>query len=305
MHEFELIRHYFRARHLRPDVLLGPGDDCALLAPAAHQVLAMTMDTLLEGRHFPADFPARAVGFRSLATNLSDLAAMGAEPAWCLLSLALPTADRHWLDGFCDGFFALAERADISLVGGDLVRGALAVTIQATGFVAAGEALKRSGAKAGDRICIGGVPGEAAAGWQLWQQGQREGVLVERFCYPVPQLALGQQLKGIASSCIDVSDGLLADLGHLLEESGGLGAVVRLADLPQTDALCRAGNEEAVRRWQLAGGDDYLLLFTLPAEVAVPADSFVIGEVRQEEGLVLLDSKGESWQAPSQGWQHF
>lgn len=305
MHEFELIRHFFRNRLLRPDVLLGPGDDCALLRSTPGHELAMTMDTLLEGRHFPADLPARSVGFRSLATNLSDLAAVGATPAWCLLSLSLPSADEAWLQGFCDGFFALAERTGISLVGGDLVRGPLSITIQATGLVPAGKALRRSGAQPGDRLCIGGVPGEAAAGLHGWQKGERAGRLVERFCHPEPQLELGLALSGLASSCIDVSDGLLADLGHLLEESGGLGAVVELACLPQSAVLTAAGDAAQVRHWQLAGGDDYLLLFTLPQNSEVPAAASVIGRIQKEGGIRVLDADGLPVPAQASGWQHF
>lgn len=305
MHEFDIIRHYFRHRALRPDVLLGPGDDAAILQPPASHELVMTMDTLVEGRHFPADLPARAVGFRSLATNLSDLAAMGADPAWCLLSLSLPDANTQWLDGFCDGFFELAERANISLVGGDLVRGPLAITIQATGFVPKGQALRRSETQVGDLICIGGVPGEAAAGLAQWQAGKRTGPLVERFCYPEPQLALGRSLRGQASSCIDISDGLLADLGHLLEESGGLGAELALAALPATEALRESGDRPTRFQWQLSGGDDYLLLFTQPSSDLVPEGCFVIGRTLVKGGITVIDEMGQPWKTASGGWQHF
>lgn len=304
MHEFDIIRHYFRDRQLRPDVLLGPGDDAAILqAPAGHE-LVMTLDTLVEGRHFPADLPAHAIGFRSLATNLSDLAAMGAEPAWCLLSLSLPEARPAWLDDFCAGFFALADRAGISLVGGDLVRGSLAISIQATGFVPAGQALRRSGAQAGDLICIGGVPGEAAAGLAQWQGGTHDGELIERFCYPEPQLALGRSLRGHASACIDISDGLLADLGHLLEESGGLGAEIELARLPVSPSL--ATHDETQRlSWQLSGGDDYLLLFTLPSDQPLPSGCHLIGTACAEAGVRLHDRDGKALAYAAQGWQHF
>lgn len=305
MHEFEIIRHFFRDKIMRPDVRLGPGDDAAILqAPAAHE-LVMTMDTLVEGRHFPADLPAHAIGFRSLATNLSDLAAMGANPAWCLLSLSLPQADTAWLQAFCKGFFALAERVGISLVGGDLVRGPLAITIQATGFVPTGQALLRSGAQVGDNILIGGVPGEAAAGLAQWQSGQRDGQLVQRFCYPEPQLELGRRLRSNASSCIDISDGLLADLSHLLAESGDLGADIDLAQLPTHATLNAAAASSQRLQWQLSGGDDYLLLFTQPATQPVPDGCYIIGNIRASAGLVVTGTDGKPLAIAEQGWQHF
>lgn len=305
MDEFALIRRFFRERTQRSDVLLGPGDDAALLQPRAGQQLVMTMDTLLAGRHFPHDLPADAIGYRSLATNLSDLAAMGADPAWCLLSLSMPEARPDWLEAFCDGFFRLADDANISLVGGDLVRGELAISIQATGQLPAGEALLRSGARVGDVIVVGGVPGEAAAGLAQWQAGLRSGRLVERFCYPQPQLQLGETLRAQATSCIDISDGLLADLAHLLEESGKLGAEMFLGELPSSAELEEQANPGKRRLQQLSGGDDYLLLFTQAAEAPLPAGCFAIGRVTAEAGIRLLDECGAEWQAPRRGWQHF
>src|SRR5690606_12382012 len=189
-----------------------------------------------------------------------------------------------WLEEFCDGFYALAEQAGITLVGGDTVRGPLAITVQVTGEVPAGRAVRRSGARPGDRICIAGVPGEAAAGLAQWQAGVRDDALAARFCRPQPQLALGQKLRGVASACIDISDGLLADLGHILEESG-VGAEVFLSRLPLSDALAQWGAENAVTRAQLAGGDDYLLLFTLLPGFNLPRDAVQIGRIRAEAGM--------------------
>lgn len=304
MNEFTLINHYFRQRHKRQDVVLGPGDDAAILTPPSGQQLVMTMDTLLEGCHFPVDFPAHTIGWRSLATNLSDLAAMGADPAWCLLSLSLPEADSHWLEAFCDGFFALADKVGIDLVGGDIVKGPLAVTIQATGFVPTGKALTRQGAQVGDAILIGGIPGEAAAGLAAWQAGERAGKLVERFCYPKPQLVLGKQLRDNASSCIDISDGLLADLTHLLEESGVAGAEINTDAIPISAELGQFANQAKQLDYQLRGGDDYLLLFTQARQLPVPNGCHIIGHISEEKGLKIIGSR-QPITHKSTGWQHF
>jgi thiamine-monophosphate kinase len=305
MNEFDLIKKYFRYRRCRDDVLLGPGDDAALLQPAADHELVVTMDTLIAGVHFPPDLPAHAIGFRSLAVNLSDLAAMGADPAWCLLSLSLPEANERWLDDFCAGFFSLADTVGLSLVGGDVVRGPLAITIQATGQVPRKQALLRSGAKPEEVIVIGGVPGEAAMGLEQWQAGKQAGHLVERFCYPQPQLALGRELRGRVSSCIDVSDGLLADLGHLLEESGGLGAKIELARLPTTDILRDSAERVRVLQAQLGGGDDYLLLFTQSVTNPLPKGCFVIGFTLPDGGIRVVDEADQTMQQDAIGWQHF
>ena len=304
MSEFELIRRFFRGRR-GPGVVLGPGDDAAVLQPGAGMQLVMTMDTLVAGRHFPEDLPAADIGWRSLAVNLSDLAAMGADPRWCLLSLSLPSADEHWLAEFCAGFDRLAEQAGITLVGGDMVRGPLSITVQACGEVPAGRALLRSGARPGDRLCIAGVPGEAAAGLAQWQAGERHGALVNAFCRPSPQLDLGRRLRGLASACIDISDGLLADLSHLLAESGGLGAVVELARLPLSPALQTWGDDARRRHVRLAGGDDYLLLFTVPPMFNLSPQWREIGRIEARAGLRVLDEQGRPLSPLPAGWDHF
>jgi thiamine-monophosphate kinase len=304
VNEFELIDRFFRGGN-GPGVILGPGDDAALLQATPGMQLVMTMDTLLAGRHFPHDLPAADIGWRALAVNLSDLAAMGAEPRWCLLSLSIPSVDEPWLAAFCRGFFALAEQAGITLVGGDMVRGPLAITVQATGEVPVGKALLRSGARPGDRICLAGVPGEAAAGLQQWQQGARDGAMVQAFCRPEPQLALGRRLRGLASACIDISDGLLADLAHVLRESGGLGAEIRLSRLPQSPALTGWADEAHRRQAQLAGGDDYLLLFTVPPVFNLPAQWCEIGRVEARAGLRVVDAAGNPVPSLPAGWDHF
>ena len=304
MDEFELIRTWFSRPCSGADVRQGGGDDAAVLAPSPGHDLVMTMDTLVSGRHFPEDLPAFDIGWRSLVVNLSDLAAMGADPAWCLLSLSLPKLDQHWLKGFADGFYAAADEFRIRLVGGDTVRGPLSITVQASGQLPAGTALLRSGARPGDRICIGGVPGEAAAGLHAWQAGQRDGAAVNAFRQPQPQLALGRKLRRVASACIDVSDGLLADLSHILDASGGLGAELELACLPVSAAF--AGHEAAQRQaWQLTGGDDYLLLFTMPASVILPQGCVSLGRVTPRPGLRLLDEQGKLVDCPVTGFNHF
>ena len=303
MDEFELIRTWFARSSGAGDVIVGVGDDAAVLAPSPDHHLVMTTDTLVAGRHFPEDFSAFDIGWRSLAVNLSDLAAMGAVPRWCLLSLCLPRADADWLNGFAEGFFALAGEYGIELVGGDTVQGPLSITVQATGEVPVGEALRRSGARAGDRVCIGGVPGEAAAGLQAWCQGQRKGPAVTAFRQPQPQVGLGRALRGVASACIDVSDGLLADLSHILTASA-VGAELQLPSLPVTAAF--DGCDRAQRlRWQLAGGDDYLLLFTLPSSAPMPDKAVLLGEVTGEAGLRLRDEQGKLVDYPVSGFNHF
>ena len=320
MDEFALIRRFFRDRPGQPSdgVLLGPGDDGALLLPTPDHALVMTLDTLLSGRHFPEDLPVADIGWRSLAVNLSDLAAMGATPRWCLLSLSLPDAMQPdqcegWLSDFCDGFHALASEAGVVLAGGDMVRGPLSISVQATGEVPPGQALRRSGARAGDTIWIGGVPGESAAGLAAWFAGARDGALVRQFSRPAPQLALGEALRGRATACIDVSDGLLADLGHILVESGPpsgpLGATLTLADMPCSAALADAGDADTRRHWQLAGGDDYLLLFTLPPGEPPPAPMAAhchrIGVVTAQAPIQVLDAEGQPLSSLPQGWNHF
>ncbi|MQX52893.1 thiamine-phosphate kinase [Alcanivorax sediminis] len=307
--EFSLIRRYFHhaARLAGQDasVVLGPGDDAALLTPPAGHQLVMTQDTSLEGRHFPDDMAASDVGYRCLAVNLSDLAAMGATPLWFLLSLTLPEVNEAWLADFSRGMFELADASGIALVGGDITRGPLAISIQATGAVPAGQALLRSGARVGDVICLGGVTGAGLHGLHLWQQGVRQGPAIAHFRRPQPQLALGLALRGVATACIDLSDGLLADLNHVLMASGGLGARLEEACLPLDAAILRDCPHDEQRRLQLQGGDDYLLLFTLPQGVKLPEACFAIGRVEEQSGIRLLTSAGETRQLEARGWQHF
>ena len=266
--EFDIIARYFSRATARDDVLLGVGDDAALLAPPPGQVLVAATDTLVEGRHFLPGTPAAAVGHQALAVNLSDLAAMGAEPAWALLSLSLPKADERWLAGFAEGLHALAERHRVALVGGDTVSGPLVITVQVLGFVPPNAALRRSGAQAGDLLCVSGAPGVAAAGLEELRAGRAsfdsKDARVRRFLRAEPRLALGRALRGVATAAMDVSDGLFGDLGKL-SRSSGVRACVDLERLPIAPELAGYSLAEQ-ERLVLHGGDDYELLFTLPSD---------------------------------------
>lgn len=320
--EFDLIQQYFRrARDAQaPGVVLAGGDDCALLATTPGMQLAVSTDTLVEGVHFPADTPAADVGWKALAVNLSDLAAMGASPRGCLLALTLPAGDEAWVAAFARGFLALADQAGCPLVGGDTTSGPRSVTVTVLGEVPAGEALRRAGARAGDLVCVSGGTGDAAIGLARWQAGCRDGqdTAVARLLRPEPRLALGRELRGVATAAIDVSDGLLADLAHILAESARasgtpLGAELQLSALPLSPALAVLPAPVA-REHALAGGDDYELCFTVPA-TELPALNVaaatagvrvaVIGRVTTDGRLRCLDADGREWLPSRRGWQHF
>lgn len=266
MPEFDLIRRYFtRPPSASSGALLGVGDDAALLRPRAGRVLAASTDTLVEGVHFFAGAEAQALGHKALAVNLSDMAAMGAVPRWALLALTLPRARSRWLESFSRGFLALARRHGVTLVGGDTTRGPLSITVQILGEVPPGAALRRDGARRGDDIWVSGELGGAALGLAAAQGRLRLKPADARRCAlrlnaPQPRLALGLALRGVASAAIDVSDGLLADLGHILERSR-VAAHIEYADVPGDAALARAAPARA-RGALLAGGDDYELCFT-------------------------------------------
>ncbi len=280
--EFELIARYFTRPVARRDVVAGVGDDAALLVVPEGESLVAATDTLVEGRHFLAGAPPESVGHQSLAVNLSDLAAMGAEPAWALLALSLPQSDATWLEGFARGFHALADRFGVALVGGDTVRGPRVVTVTALGFVPPGLALRRDRARPGDGIYVSGTLGDAAAGLvQLRNPGEHaaDPPLVHRYQYAEPRIALGRALRGMASSAMDISDGLLGDLEKLCNASG-VAAVVELDDLPLSEALRAGFDAVAAERLALGGGDDYELLFTVPASVEARLAARLGGEGR-------------------------
>ncbi len=313
--EFELIARYFRRPSSR--AVLGVGDDCALLQAVPQQQWAVSTDMLVEGRHFLAGTDPRRLGHKALAVNLSDLAAMGAQPHSFLLALALPAADDAWLSAFSAGLFALAEAHDIELVGGDTTRGPLNLCLTVLGLVPPGGALRRDAARAGDDLWVSGVPGEArlALGhlrgeWTLGPEALEQ--VLPRLEQPTPRVALGLALRGLAHAAIDVSDGLLGDLAHVLRASG-VGAEVLADALPRGDVL--AAQPEARRRaCQLAGGDDYELLFTAPqarradvvaaaAATGVPVSR--IGSVDGEPGLRLRDAAGHSIRTAWASFDHF
>jgi thiamine-monophosphate kinase len=320
--EFRLIE---RIRELtaqpRDDVRLGIGDDAAILAVPAGQELAVAIDTLVEGVHFPRGTSAADIGWKSLAVNLSDLAAMGATPAWALLALTLPDADADFVDGFAAGFAKLAQPHRLTLVGGDTTRGPLCLSVAVHGFVPPGRALTRGGAQIGDAVLVTGTLGDAAAGLHalrnpLANEDSRTGLrdfLIGRLNLPTPRLAAGTALRGQASACIDVSDGLLADLAHICHASG-VGAEIDAALLPRSSALMALYDDAAALRFALSGGDDYELCFTVPmtrlSDVQADLSRIGCGVTRigriVEGHAVRVRGAGDEWlNTTSRGWEHF
>ncbi|MCX7153677.1 MAG: thiamine-phosphate kinase [Proteobacteria bacterium] len=262
--EFDLIRRYF-TRPARSAVL-GVGDDCALLPPRPGMLLAVSTDMLVEGRHFMPGADPEKLGAKSLAVNLSDLAAMGADPRWATLALALPDADEVWVAAFARGFFGMAERFGVELIGGDTTRGPRCISITIMGELPPGLALRRDGAHAGDDIWISESTGDAALGLAHLAgtsslTGDQLDSCLGRLHTPEPRVELGGRLRGIARSAIDISDGLLADIGHILEESG-VAAEVRFDALPRSAAMSMCSDAALAADCLLAGGDDYELAFT-------------------------------------------
>jgi len=313
--EFDLIERIRARAATRPDVILGIGDDAALLqVPAGHE-LAVTTDTLIAGVHFPADTAAQDIGWKALAVNLSDLAAMGAEPAWISLALTMPEPDAEWLDDFLDGFCELADEHRVALVGGDTTHGPLAMTITAHGLVPAGLAIRRDGAGVNDDIWVTGTIGDATGALSQWRgNALMSAKLRYRLDRPTPRIAAGIALRGLASAAIDISDGLLADLGHVMRRSGA-GAELDLGRLPTSRTLAEHFPDDAERwRLQLSGGDDYELCFTaapahaLEIEQAMAAcetSATVIGRITRETGLRLRTPEGEDFEPGASGYLHF
>ncbi|WP_109127291.1 thiamine-phosphate kinase [Dyella sp. C11] len=323
--EFRLIdRIRERTAQNREDVKLGIGDDAAVVAPPAGQDVAIAIDTMVEGVHFPHGTAASDIGWKSLAVNLSDLAAMGASPAWALLALTLPPQPaeqlREFIDGYAEGFAQLAQPHRLALIGGDTTRGGLSISVAVHGFVPPGKALTRNGARAGDVVLVTGTLGDAAAGLQMLQRGARvdEGdgraaYLIERLHRPTPRLAAGLALRERASACIDVSDGLLADLGHICDESG-LGAEIEAELLPRSPMLMASFDEQTVRDFALAGGDDYELCFTVPPAMVADVQTDLarmgcgatrIGRMVEGGGVRVRDASGQWLEAAHRGWDHF
>lgn len=317
--EFALIERFFsHCGAERRDVELGVGDDAALLRSPREEDLVAAIDTVVAGVHFLPQAEPASIGHRALAVNLSDLAAMGATPAWALLALTLPQADELWLEEFARGLGALAREHDVALVGGNTTHGPLSVTIQILGHVPRGSALRRSGGAPGDAVFLSGTAGDAAAGLLL-ERGKLalEDVpageeLRARFAYPTPRVALGQQLRGHASACIDVSDGLLGDAAKLAAASG-CGVEIALEELPLSQALLSAVGTDRARHLALTGGEDYELCFTVAAarieelERALPPARWNyrrIGRLREAAGAVVTRG-GSVMQFSHSGFDHF
>jgi thiamine-monophosphate kinase len=316
--ESALIERYFRTLGAqRPDVPLGIGDDAAVLDLPRDAQLVATTDTLVAGVHFPPVTPPAAIGHRALAVNLSDLAAMGARPAWALLALTLPEADAGWLSEFAAGLAQLARAHNVALVGGDTTRGPLTVTLQLLGWVPRGAALTRAGGHAGDELFVSGTPGDAGAGLALLEgrltaPGAAAAYLRERFLAPSPRVALGEQLRGHASACIDVSDGLLGDAGKLAAASG-TGLSLEFDAVPVSEPLEETLGPQAARELALTAGDDYELLFSVPAQRSarlvreLPPERWNyrrIGALSADAGVAVTRA-GTVMEFSHSGYQHF
>jgi thiamine-monophosphate kinase len=307
MDEFELIRRYFTRPPKR--ALLGTGDDCALLRPNAGLDLAVTTDMLIEGRHFLPDAEPRALGHKALAVNLSDLAAMGATPRWATLALAIPAADPAWLEAFSAGFYALAERYGVDLIGGDTTRAERrAISISAIGEVPPGMALERSRARPGDDIWVSGELGGAALGLVHPEIAEA----AKRLHMPEPRVELGERLRGLARAAIDISDGLAGDLGHIAERSQ-VAAIVEYERIPRPSVFQKLAAPALERDCVLSGGDDYELAFTAPRAQRAEIESLAaelklaltrIGTIEAGSGLSVLDARGEPI-AHRGGFDHF
>lgn len=312
MKEFDIIFHFFTKHTIkRHDVLLGIGDDAAIVAPPHDQQLAITTDTLVSGVHFKENIPAYDIGYKSLAVNLSDLAAMGATPAWLTLAITLPSADKYWLHDFANGFFDLSYEHQTQLIGGDVTRGPLSITIQAIGFIPNTLAIKRSGARPGDLIYVTSTLGDAAAALAFTNEkitipSHHLDFLLSRLMRPTPRINIGEKLRGIATSAIDISDGLAADLSHILEMSQ-VGARIKVDQIPLSTALRESINQDQALSFALSGGDDYELCFTVPQnkKEQVPEHCTCIGEITAATDLDLRYSDNTIYQLDNKGYQHF
>ena len=314
--EFEIIERYFTRGVRDPDVLLGIGDDAAVVQVGG--AAAITVDTLVSGVHFPEGMAANLVGYRLMAVNLSDLAAMGARPRWCTLALTVPRADELWLEGFSRGLFELADKFSVSLIGGDLTRGPLTASLQLVGEVAPDELLTRAGGNLGDDVYVTGTLGDSAAGLALIGEatdGSADATataLKERFYRPSPRVAAGLALRPLATAAIDVSDGLVADLGHVCAASG-CGAAIDVEHLPLSAELMSLFPPQVALAYALGGGDDYELCFTAPASRAQEVEAAMeacgtavrrIGQLVPGQDVVCR-REGEPFVPQTHGYVHF
>ena len=319
--EFSLIEQYFTFDPEREDVVLGVGDDCALLTPPVNKQLAVTVDTLVAGVHFPVNTSPEDIAYKSLAVSLSDLAAMGAEPAWATLALTMPDSDPNWLQGFSTSFKETLKAYGVQLIGGDTTQGPLSITVQLTGFVEAGRAMRRDTARVGDWIYVTGHLGDAALGLKLLNVDDLADATIKDGCVkklnrPVPRVAFAQKAAEYCSCAIDISDGLVSDLGHILKASG-CGARIHFNQLPVSKAFRKSPiylNQFNYSQMILAGGDDYeLCLVTSPyneealLELAESMGVVLthIGEIDASTGLSVINAAGEAIAVNTSGYEHF
>lgn len=317
--EFSLINDYFANRSAcRSDVAIGIGDDGAVVKPLPEHDLVVVTDTLVEGVHFDKTTPPRAIGHKAVAVNLSDLAAMGAQPSWISLALTCPNTDNDWLAEFSSGLDEICRYYDCQLIGGDTTKGPLTVTVTAHGQLPTGTTISRSGAKPGDWVYVSGSLGDAGLGLKVTQNkvsttGRHLQHVIERLHYPTPRVAMGQVLRGVATSCIDVSDGLVADLGHLLKQAQ-VSAQIELEKLPLSLALTETLEANEALAMALTAGDDYELCFTLPEEHRGRMETLTshlktkpvcIGRiVKGAEAQIDMHYEGEPWELP-EGYKSF
>ncbi|KOR30681.1 hypothetical protein TI04_04560 [Achromatium sp. WMS2] len=313
--EFAIINKYFSTcGNMRPDCLLGIGDDAALLR-IADRDLVVTQDTLVAGVHFFHNAEPYGLGHKCLAVNLSDLAAMGAEPAWCTLAITLPTADPNWLDAFARGFCQLATSYGVQLIGGDTTKGPLMISVTALGLTPKWQALRRSGATPHDHIYVSGNLGDAGLALYLLSENYTiNDDIRQRLDMPTPRIALGLALRQIASAAIDISDGIAADLDHILQASGNLGADVYLNQIPNSAAFARHVTLEDQKLSFMNSGDDYELCFTVPESRTVTITEISaklhlklthIGNISSEPGLRIHNKDGKLLSLHKNGYQHF
>ncbi len=305
MDEFELIRRFFDRKGEMPGVVVGVGDDGAVLAPDDAKQQVQVIDTLVESVHFPADTNPADIGYRAVAVNLSDIAAMGAEPRWMTLALTLVDSSENWIDSFASGLFEAAGQYDVALIGGDTTSGpVVTVTVTLTGDIEPGAALLRSGAKPGDAIFVTGTLGDAAAGLKLLQVGASDDFLAQRFLRPTPRINTGRALVGTANAAIDISDGLAGDLAKLLNASD-VGGEIDIDKLPLSESLREYFVAEERHHLALCGGDDYELCFTAPIEsVTDIAEITCIGSVTKARGL-RCKRDGDIVVVDNSGYRHF
>ena len=319
MGEFDLIKRYFLRKSLQNDVILSVGDDCAITSIPTGYQLAITTDTLVEGTHFLPSISPADLAYKSVAVNLSDLAAMGATPAWMSLALTLPEIKEEWLAEFSQSLFAILDRYGVSLIGGDTTKGSLSITLTAQGFLPENQGLFRHQAKVGDWIFVSGFLGDSAVGLDLLLQNRKienesDRYFIQRHLHPTPRVELGLALRSFSCCALDISDGLLADLEHILERSQ-VGAEIYLENLPLSHYLCTQYEQTQAEKFALTGGEDYELCFTVSEEKREEMEQVLrsqgikvtcIGKILpQTSGLNLLKN-GEKVTLPEHcGFDHF